>query len=108
MTSYSFCDIVLLGFPHTNLLAVTKRPALVIYDAGDNDILVSRITSQVQETNSDYKIANWKDSGLICESYVRLSKMATIEKRHVIRRLGALMDFEHNYIKEILRVMFNL
>lgn len=44
MTVYSFGDIVLIGFPHTNLQGVSKRPALVLYDPGDQDVLVARIT----------------------------------------------------------------
>ena len=40
MTTYDFGDIVLIGFPHTDMQGVFKRPALVLYDAGDLDVLV--------------------------------------------------------------------
>jgi len=108
MTEYSFCDIILVEFPHSNFLKVSKRPALVIYDAGDIDIVVARITSQVYDTGSDYKISKWKESGLIFDSYIRLGKIATIEKRYISRRLGVLMYSEQNAVKKIMRVMFNL
>lgn len=32
MTDYSFGDVVLVGFPHTDYSRVSKRPAMVIYD----------------------------------------------------------------------------
>jgi mRNA interferase MazF len=81
MTAYNFGDVVLVGFPHTDLRDVSKRPAFVIYDADDLDILVARITTQEYNTGADYKIVEWRRSGLIAESFVRLSKQATIEKK---------------------------
>lgn len=88
MTAYRFGDIVLIGFPHTDLRGVSKRPAIVLYDSGDQDILVARITAQEYLTDGDYKIVNWKKGGLLTESYVRLGKQATIEKRYIVRQLG--------------------
>jgi mRNA interferase MazF len=43
--SYNLGDIILLGFPHTDLKGVSKRPAVVLYDSGDQDILVARVTT---------------------------------------------------------------
>ena len=108
MTAYKFGDIVLVGFPHTDLRGVSKRPALVLYDSGDQDVLVARVTTQEYETDGDYKILDWRKGGLLAESYVRLGKQATIEKRHVIRRLGALESGEIQNLKSILRKIFSL
>jgi len=38
MTTYNFGDVILIGFPHTDLQGISKRPALVLYDAGDQDV----------------------------------------------------------------------
>jgi len=108
MTTYNFGDIVLIGFPYTDLQDVSKRPAIVLYDSGDQDILVARITTQEYISESDYKIIEWKNSGLIAQSYVRLGKQATIEKKYVIRKLGALAESESETIKSILRRIFKL
>jgi len=108
MTTYNFGDIVLIGFPYTDLQGVSKRPAIVLYDSGDQDILVARITTQEYISETDYKIIEWKNSGLIAESYVRLGKQATIEKKYVIRKLGALPEPESETIKSILRRIFKL
>jgi mRNA interferase MazF len=103
MTAYSFGDIILIGFPHTDMQGISKRPALVLYDGGDDDIVVARITTQEYSTATDHKLIDWKDSGLLAESYIRLSKLATIEKRFVIKRLGRLLVSEINGIKGILK-----
>jgi len=45
MTNYKCGDIVLIGFPHTDFQGISKRPAIVLYDSGDKDVLVARITT---------------------------------------------------------------
>ena len=106
MTSYNFGDIVLVGFPHTDLQVVSKRPAIVLYDAGDQDILVARITAQEYVTEADYKIVNWKACGLIAESYIRLGKQATLEKKYIIKRLGTLDSHEIKNVRIVLQKIF--
>lgn len=108
MIAYRFGDIVLIGFPHTDLHGVSKRPAIVMYDSGDQDILVARVTAQLYATDSDYKIADWQRCGLLAASFVRLGKLATIQKRYVIRQLGALELGEIEELKSKLRKMFSL
>ncbi len=108
MTAYDFGDVVLIGFPHTDLRNISKRPAFVIYDAGDLDILVARITTQEYFTGADYKIVEWRRSGLVAESFIRLSKQATIEKKYIIKKLGTLIESEQENLKSVLRNIFNL
>jgi len=86
MTSYNFGDIVLIGFPHTDLQGISKRPAVVLYDSGDQDVLLARITTQEYTTETDYKIQDWQKSGLLAESYIRLGKQATMEKGYIVRQ----------------------
>lgn len=108
MTAYSFGDVVLIGFPHTDLQGVSKRPALVLYDSGDQDVLVARITTQEYATEADYKVIDWAKSGLLAESYIRLGKQATIEKKYILKKLGTLAESEPAAVKSILRKMFGL
>ena len=108
MTSYSFGDIVLIGFPHTDLQGISKRPAIVLYDSGDQDVLLARVTTQEYLTETDYRIPNWQKGGLLAESYIRLGKQATIEKRFIIRKLGSLEAKDVEVLKSILRRMFHL
>lgn len=108
MTVYRFGDIILIGFPHTDLQGISKRPAVVLFDSGDQDILIARITSQEYTSETDYRIINWEESGLLAESYIRLSKQATIEKRYVLKQLGTLSASEIENSKAILKKMFSL
>lgn len=108
MIAYNFGDIVLVGFPHSDLQGVSKRPALVLYDSGDQDVLVARITTQEYNTEADYKIIDWRRSGLLAESFMRLGKQATIEKKYIIKKLGALAEPEPETVKSILRRIFKL
>ncbi len=98
MTTYSFGDVILIEFPHTNLQTISKRPAIILYDSGDKDVLAARITTQEHKTKTDHKIIKWKECGLLTESYIRLGKQATIEKRYIIRKLGAL---DHSEIQKL-------
>jgi len=108
MITYKFGDIVLVGFPHTDLQGISKRPAVVLYDSGDQDVLVARITTQQYTTEADYRIADWKKCGLLADSYIRLGKQATIEKQYVIKQLGTLAVPEIKNLKSILRQILSV
>jgi mRNA interferase MazF len=108
MITFNFGDIVLIGFPHTDLQGVSKRPAVGLFDSGDQDVLVARVTTQEYKSEGDYKIRGWGKCGLLGESYVRLGKQATIEKRFIIRKLGTLETKEIDALKSILKRMFQL
>lgn len=60
-----------------------KRPALLINDFNDGDILVCRITSQIYKTKYDFYIEDWKGAGLKLPSVIRVHKLATLEKEMV-------------------------
>lgn len=49
MHNLNFGDIVLLKFPFTNEQTYKKRPALLINDTNDGDIIVCRITSKIYD-----------------------------------------------------------
>ena len=106
MMTYDFGDILLIQFPFTDPARVSKRPAVVIYDSGDQDVLLSRITARPYFSPTDINIIYWKESGLLKESYVRVGKMATLEKDMVNKKLGELRSEDKVRIKQILKQMF--
>lgn len=108
MIDYNLGDIVLIEFPHTDLKHTSKRPAFVLYDSGDQDVLVARVTTQRYFTKTDYNMLKWKERGLLSESYIRLDKLATVEKRYVVKYFGKLDAFEVDEVKSILKRMFLL
>lgn len=99
MNKLNFGDIVLLKFPFTDGKTYKRRPALIINDFDDGDVIVCRITSQIYNTRNDILIEDWQKSGLKLPSVIRVHKMATLEKDLVEIIMGQLK----NAIKEKVR-----
>ena len=106
MTNYKSGDIILIEYPFSEQTTKKKRPALVLLDSGDEDIVVSRITTKLYSTKYDIEIYDWKDSGLLSKSVIRLHKIATIGKIHVEMKLGSLSKSDFNNIKEKFRSIY--
>ena len=51
-----FIEIILLKFSFTDVDKYKKRPALVLLDTNDSDIIVCRITSNMYETEIEKEI----------------------------------------------------
>jgi len=90
MASFSAGEVVLLVFPFTDGGTAKRRPALVLLDTGDSDVVVVRITSQTGTTAADVALDGWRRAGLLIPSTVRLHKVATLQKSLVERKLGRL------------------
>jgi mRNA interferase MazF len=103
MRKFDLGDIVLLKFPFTNSQTFKKRPALILNDFNDHDILVCRIISQTYTTSFDVDINNWKESGLKLPSVIRVHKLATLEKDMVESVLGKIDDS----LKEKVKIVFS-
>ena len=101
MMNYKFGDIVLIGFPYKGTTDQKKRPALVILDIKDNDIVLAPITSKEKKDSGDYELQDWKKSDLLSKSWVRLSKIACLSKNDIVRMFGALSKQDKSQILEI-------
>jgi mRNA interferase MazF len=102
MNRFRFGDIVLLKFPYTDETSFKKRPALIINNLDDDDIIVCRITSQQYETPHDVPIIHWKESGLKLPSVIRVHKLATFDKGMVEMVMGKIDLSLKQKVKEIL------
>ncbi|MEK7403765.1 MAG: type II toxin-antitoxin system PemK/MazF family toxin [Acidobacteriota bacterium] len=100
-------DLVLLAFPFTSETGAKQRPALVLLDTGDEDLLVARITGQYHATPFDVALSDWAAAGLMAPSSVRLHKMAAVEKRLVRRKLGHLQAPDWSQVRAALRQIFS-
>ena len=99
MIEYKFGNIVLNHFPFSDSSETKKRPALIIKDTKDGDVIFSRITSQLKDTTDDIEIVNWKESGLLIISTIRIHKIATtINKRLIERKLGSLSKLDRDRV----------
>jgi mRNA interferase MazF len=102
MDKLNFGDIVLLKFPFTDSKTYKKRPALIINDFDDGDIVVCRITSQIYKTKNDIFIDDWQKSGLKLPSVIRIHKLATLEKNMVEIIMGQIDEKTKNKIRTII------
>ena len=63
-------------------------------DTGDADILLARVTTQLQTGPFDIHLTNWQQAGLLAPSVVRVHKLASIAKSRIQKRLGALTSVD--------------
>ncbi|MFL5245912.1 MAG: type II toxin-antitoxin system PemK/MazF family toxin [Gemmataceae bacterium] len=92
MISYQTGDLLLVEFPFTVSGPGKPRPALVILDSGDADVLLARVTTQAQTGLYDVPLLAWQKAGLLAPSIVRLHKLATLAKSRVHKHLGPWMQ----------------
>jgi mRNA interferase MazF len=106
MTSFRPGEVVLLSFPFTDAAGAKRRPALVLLDTGDTDIVVARVTSHITRTTFDIELSEWKQAGLLLSSVVRVHKLATLEKRLVERKLGTLAASDWAQVRTKLKQLW--
>lgn len=107
MTTYRPGELVLVAFPFTGSAQAKYRPALVILDTGDPDVVVARVTTQRYFTTHDVAIAQWRAAGLLAPSVVRLHKLATLDKSVLGRVLGALEAADRRRVAAVLRTTYS-
>lgn len=105
--SYESGEVVLIAFPFSATTTKKRRPALILLDTGNEDIIVARITSQPQSSRFDIELKQWQASGLKVQSWVRLHKLATLEKTLVDRRLGKLASSDWFKIQGLLKQLWD-
>jgi mRNA interferase MazF len=103
---YRSGDVVLVAFPLSDMSGAIRRPGLVLFDSGDEDVVLARITTQARRDRTDVRLANWKAAGLIAPSVVRLSKIATIKKSLIDRHLGSLSSKDKKTVQIVWSRMF--
>ena len=104
---YRWADVVLVAFPLSDMSGTVRRPGLVLFDSGDEDAMLARITTQHLRGPTDVRLSDWKAAGLIADSVVRLSKIATIRKSLVQRRLGWLSPKDKAAVRAAWSKMFS-
>jgi mRNA interferase MazF len=106
MTSYQAGDLVLIAFPYASGSQFRVRPALVLLDTGDQDIVVARVPTQPHATPYDLVLTDWQKAGLLAPSIVRLHKLATLEKALVSRVVGRLEPGDRQKVSTVLQHIF--
>ena len=109
-------DIVLLSFPFTNLKSSKVRPALVVsddsYNKQTNDAVFIFITSKKHSSQYDLRIEktnkSFKLTGLKAPSTLRISKIMSLEKRLVQRKLGIADSIIMRKVNAALKCLLDL
>ena len=106
--------IVLVPFPFTDLSGEKVRPALVLADNDkEEDFLVCFITTVVSKKEKyGVWISNedkyFKKTGLKASSVIRVSKIATLDKKVALGEIGELdLKIMHD-VKKILKLYFQI
>lgn len=105
--SYSFGDVVLVGFPFTSLQAAKRRPAVVIHSEAYRDrpdVILMAVTSQVRQPpdTGEALFQDWQEAGLAKPSVFK-PLIATLEKERIVRRLGKLSAADRERLTSVLR-----
>jgi mRNA interferase MazF len=104
--NYQAGDLVLVAFPYVAGGQSKVRPALILLDAGDADVLAARVTSQTSGTQYDVPLTSWRQAGLRAPSVVRLHKLATLEKALIVRQVGHIDPADRPKVAAVLRQTF--
>lgn len=88
--SYRLGEILLVPMVFSDGSASKRRPVMVVWDGGDDDVLVAPVTSHPARPPFDVALADWQQAGLRLPSTARTQKLATVDKSTVIRQLGRL------------------
>ncbi len=105
---YRFGDIALVEFPQSGTVIRKKRPAVVVLDTGDADVVLAPITTKERSGPGDCSLQDWSDGGLLRRSWVRLAKVACLEKRTILRRLGQFSENDRSEIAATWRRLYAL
>jgi mRNA interferase MazF len=110
MTTYEFGDVLLVPFPFTDQSASKKRPAVVVsssaYHADHINLVLMGVSSQLTGSLrlGEVLVSDWKRAGLIGPSVVK-AVLTTIERKLVVRKLGALSNVDRREVERALRTI---
>ena len=92
MRKYHPGEVILLEYPYSDFKETKRRPALVLLDSGDEDIVIARLTSRPHSGPFDVQVDDWKQAGLMTPSVVRIDKLLTVAKLLIEQRIGTMSD----------------
>ncbi len=108
-------DIVLVQFPFTDLSQTKLRPAVVLLENTSlNEVTLCFISSQNIENISDEEFvldtsdAEFIGTGLRVASKVRVTRIVTLQRQLIIRRLGKLGVKQIQILNAIMLQAFQL
>ena len=105
MTTYKQGDIILVWFPHSDLLTMKKRPAIVLQadnlHTGLDQLIIGMITSNLMRKGHKSRIfidpdtEKGKHSGLLSSSVIMTDNIATLRISEIYKKIGKLIDLDN-------------
>ncbi len=93
-------DVIIIEFPYSNLRDVKRRPVQILKVPKGEDVIVAQITGESYENSVEIplKKEDFKQGSLKRESYIRIDKIASIEKYLIKYKAGSLKQEKFNEI----------
>ncbi len=107
-------DIVLVPFPFTDLSVQKTRPAVVISVKNDIDVTVAFISSIIPHKPDEFDLVLWEShpdfflTGLKKSSVFKMSKVVTVERSKILRKLGGISPSIQKEIDIKFKLAFGL
>jgi mRNA interferase MazF len=95
-------SVALIRVPFHQTGGSKLRPAMVVFDSGDDDFVAAPITSQPPRSDCDVRLGDWPSAGLNVASTVRLSKIAVLSKTDIVKSPGHISDKDSERCGEAL------
>ncbi|MBI2870759.1 MAG: type II toxin-antitoxin system PemK/MazF family toxin [Candidatus Omnitrophica bacterium] len=85
-------DVVVLPFPFSDLTQAKRRPALVVADAGGEDVILCQITSQPVKDRDALGIdhEDFETGTLKLKSNIRPNRIFTADQSIILYKAGSL------------------
>lgn len=106
MMTYEVGDVVLVDFSQSGAQERKRRPALVLLDVGDADVVLAPITTRERTGPGDVRLHRWREGGLLRESWARMAKVACLSRADITRRLGHLSAEDMTEVSRAWRKLF--
>jgi len=85
-------DVVAVFFPFSDLTGKKKRPALIVKDISGDDFILCQITHKSHKKLEEVELIkdNLKEGRLQKDSFIRFSKIFTVDKSLIEYKIGSL------------------
>ncbi len=98
--TYRIGDVITSTIP--GVKDTKARPAVVLVDLPDDDLIVAPITKTGPRSEYDIPVTQWKSVGLRMFCYARANKPLTIQKSDIKASVGSLIDPDLENLKKAL------